>query len=534
MLDASRLRVGAVGNAPLASSRQRFRLPQGQQASSFNLRSALKGVAGLGDGLRDLGASLRVSGATRSATLDGTRAVEFKDHGTASVLRSTEAINTNSESVSDRTPAFLGRSEARMKIDGEYSGARDDLLVGKVKSRGKRGFRLEIRSSRGGPVQKFELAADRDGPTTLDLKNGLSLTIDDGDLAVRDVFSFGVVAHVGDIVDPTEAMNGEGDEDAGLDPELRVYDGSFDLNGTRIRVQAEDSIAEVLHRINSSDAGVFASYNAASQGLVLQAKERGATDIRLGEDTSGFLAAMKLEGAETARGESKSGADAAIADVQGLEKVRSGRLTLNGEHIQVDVATDSLADVFERLNASEAGVTARVDDEGTARLEGDGLESLRVRDRTGLFEALGLSAANVQAGSESSISSKEAAKAVSAIASGLQGIMKASGGAELRALQKDLGDLLAEAGGAEGKKRMRTSFGLKIDFGADGRAEIDFGARGKRRFARALRKDPSAVLDFFTKADGAGQTLMDRLADRLAGARRDLAQGRGTHLTQVA
>ncbi len=534
MIETAHVRVGAVGGSPLASSRQRFRLPSQTKPPGSDLRSVLRGAVGLADGLRDLGAALRVSRATAPAKLDGSRSLQLQDRSTASRLRSTEAINTNTHQVSDRTPEFLGRSEARLKVDGDYRGGRDDLIVGKVKGRGKRGFRLEIRASRGGPVERFALAADREGPTTLELKNGLSLTIDDGDLSHGDVFSFEVFANVGGIVDPSNPMNGEGADDAVLDPELRVYDGSFELNGTRIRVDAEDSIAEVLHRITSSDAGVYASYDAAGRGVVLQAKEGGAREITLGDDTSGFLAAMKLEGAKTELGETRSAASAPIAEIPGLEKVRSGRIRLNGERIDVNVRQDSIADVFERINASDAGITARMDEDGTAHLEGEGLEGLRLRDPTGLFDALGLSASAVEAGSESTISAKEAAKAVSAIASGLQGIMKASGGAELRSLQKDLGALLAEAGGAEGRDRLRTRFGLRVEFGADGRADIEFGARGKRRFARALRKDPGAVLDFFAKQDGGGYTLMDRIADRLSQARRDLPTGRGTHLAEVA
>jgi hypothetical protein len=80
----------------------------------------------------------------------------------------------------------------------------------------------------------------------------------------------------------------------------QVTAGSFTVNSTTIAVNANDSIASVISRINGSGAGVTAALSGDRITLSTNAYSEDA--IVLANDTSGFLAATKLSGATTTRG----------------------------------------------------------------------------------------------------------------------------------------------------------------------------------------------------------------------------------------
>jgi len=83
-----------------------------------------------------------------------------------------------------------------------------------------------------------------------------------------------------------------------------VTAGTFKINDATIQVKAGDSLDRVLSRITNSSAGVNARYDAAADRIVLQRKALGSTAISVGEDSTGFLAAAGLVGAETTGGAS--------------------------------------------------------------------------------------------------------------------------------------------------------------------------------------------------------------------------------------
>lgn len=81
--------------------------------------------------------------------------------------------------------------------------------------------------------------------------------------------------------------------------------GTFKVNGTSINYDLTvDSLNDVLSRINSSQAGVVASYNAIEDRVILTNKTTGSTAISL-EDvgTGNFLAATKLTTATQTAGQ---------------------------------------------------------------------------------------------------------------------------------------------------------------------------------------------------------------------------------------
>ena len=78
-----------------------------------------------------------------------------------------------------------------------------------------------------------------------------------------------------------------------------VTSGYFTINGVKINVSASgDNLASVLAKINSSAAGVQATYNAATNEITLTSSTTGPQSIVLGAtgDTSNFLSASGLTG----------------------------------------------------------------------------------------------------------------------------------------------------------------------------------------------------------------------------------------------
>jgi flagellar hook-associated protein 2 len=76
-----------------------------------------------------------------------------------------------------------------------------------------------------------------------------------------------------------------------------VTSGTFTINGVSFTVDAtKDSLSNVISRINSSTAGVTATYNPQTSSITLQAKSVGPQSILLGAggDTSNFLTATGL------------------------------------------------------------------------------------------------------------------------------------------------------------------------------------------------------------------------------------------------
>ncbi len=79
-----------------------------------------------------------------------------------------------------------------------------------------------------------------------------------------------------------------------------VTGGSFSINGISIAVDpTQDSITDVVARINSSGANVTAGYDAASDTLRIQSNALGSRTVSFGGsgDTSNFLEIMQLDAA---------------------------------------------------------------------------------------------------------------------------------------------------------------------------------------------------------------------------------------------
>ena len=281
---------------------------------------------------------------------------------TSTTAQSTEEVNTTPTSYSTHGPEFTGSSTAQATISGEYDGSNGtDTLTYNVSMGGTHGtdkLKLMVVDSNNIAIDTINVNKNDAIDKQYSLSNGLVFTLGEGDLQVGSSFALNVFDSTGTAVDPDNPFNGSRLNDPNLEEGLSVTGGSFSINGTAIDVGASDSINTVLDRINQSDAGVTAAFDAAVEKVMLTQKTAGsAHGINLADDTSGFLAAVKLDPALPAIGEDPE-TEKPLAEVESFSSVQSGNIIVNSLSISIDVNTDSLSDVLDRISDSSADVSA--------------------------------------------------------------------------------------------------------------------------------------------------------------------------------
>lgn len=286
---------------------------------------------------------------------------------TFTTLRSTQEVNTTPTSFSPFGPSVSGASTTLPTLGGIYSGAQgDDTLTFEFRQNrtvgDSRQLNVRVRDGGGNLIETLRFAGLAPD-TPVALANGLTLSLSAGDAERLDTFTVDVSKSVGSAVDPTRPFDGVRNANPNFELGLGVSAGSFDVNGVQIDVAADDSIDSVLTKITNSGAGVTASFDVSSESVVLTQQTPGsAPDIRLGNDTSGFLAATKLAAASAVAGQdAQDPVGEPIANVPALSGIQSGTFSVNGVTLDVDVAVDTLGDVLDRINTSGAGVDARLD-----------------------------------------------------------------------------------------------------------------------------------------------------------------------------
>lgn len=105
----------------------------------------------------------------------------------------------------------------------------------------------------------------------------------------------------------------------------QVSSGTFTINGVQLTINAStDTLGDVIQQINSSNAGVTASYNAETSSLELTSKAAGPQSILLGagSDTSNFLkAAGLLANGAVPAGTTTAGTQASLSYTNGQGQV---------------------------------------------------------------------------------------------------------------------------------------------------------------------------------------------------------------------
>ena len=182
-----------------------------------------------------------------------------------------------------------------------------------------------------------------------------------------------------------------------------VTAGTFSINGKQVTIAITDSLQDVFDKISTATgAKVTASYNPAADGIKLTSTS-GPVVLGAANDTSNFLAAMKLANNGSATTVSSSAPLGTVATTAALANsgltgsfTSGGSFQVNGVSFNY-TSTDNLGAIINRINNSTAGVTAAYDsanDRVTLVNKSTGDMGIGVSDTTGgLLAALGLTSA---------------------------------------------------------------------------------------------------------------------------------------------
>ncbi len=130
---------------------------------------------------------------------------------------------------------------------------------------------------------------------------------------------------------------------AGLRAGVAPGPGAFTVNGVEITYNTStDSLKTVLARINASDAGVTASYDASVDRVVLTNKNTGDTGIFLNEAPGGLLSALGLNSSTVERGK-----NALYTVDDGPELISASNALSSSSHgiegLQINVSSETTA-----------------------------------------------------------------------------------------------------------------------------------------------------------------------------------------------
>jgi flagellar hook-associated protein 2 len=140
---------------------------------------------------------------------------------------------------------------------------------------------------------------------------------------------------------------------------------TFSVNGQVITLSSTDTISDVVNAINSSSAGVTASYDATSGNFTIASNSTSPVILGSGADTSDFLQQAGLFTNGTTSSTSTTGlgrldptVDLATAGL--ATTPTAGNFTVNGVSIPYS-SGESLNTLISNINNSGAGVTAVYD-----------------------------------------------------------------------------------------------------------------------------------------------------------------------------
>ncbi len=307
-------------------------------------------------------------------------------------------VDADTMSSSPTEPEWTGATPDLVTLGGVYDGSNGTgpltFYVSRGGTHGVDDLQLKVYDADNNQIDKIDIDKGDAFDKTYTLSNGITLQLGEGNLVKETTFSVEIFDSVGSAVDPDRPLNGVRENDPNLEPGLSVADGFFEINGVEIAVQADDSINTVLERISQSDAGVTATFDAATEKVLLTQKTSGsAHDIVLSDDTSGFLAAVKLDSASAIPGKDPD-TEMPLAEVTRFSSIQSGSISVNNISVAIDVETDSLNDVLDRISGSGGDVFAAFNDNsGRVSLRSEYLDRQLFLDSgtTNFFPALGIS-----------------------------------------------------------------------------------------------------------------------------------------------
>ncbi len=178
-------------------------------------------------------------------------------------------------------------------------------------------------------------------------------------------------AVLGAAIDPAAVLNSSGIA-------TTIDAGTFSINGVQFTVDpAVDSLDDIVADINGSEAGVTATHSAASDTLTIENTTASGTSIinfGAADDDSNLLDVFNLDGATqytNGSGSTEVVSSHNLGAVSGVDvldtisfaggAVTSGTIVINGVSIVVDPTTETINDVLDNINPSDAKVTADPD-----------------------------------------------------------------------------------------------------------------------------------------------------------------------------
>ena len=170
---------------------------------------------------------------------------------------------------------------------------------------------------------------------------------------------------------------------SGANPE-NAY--TFTLNGGAdivVNALADRSAEEFATAVAAAVTGVT-GLSAVANGGNVEFTNTSDTPVDLGGDAAGTIAAAGTTGGTTS-----------------FDAIAAGDLTINGQNIVVGAASSSeqrLSDLVSAINASSAGVTASINDDGGIDVTARGGEAVVIAGEADALASAGLSEVNVAAG----------------------------------------------------------------------------------------------------------------------------------------
>lgn len=304
--------------------------------------------------------SYTLSSITLATAAQKTGSVLSLTGGTYTTLASTAEVYTGTSLVG--TPsAWSASSLVTPTTGGVYTGIDNDTWMFTVDAAGgtigtTAGLQITVTDQKGTAIATLNIGSTYTPGTALGIADGVTVSFDAGSVAAGEYFT--VTAQSAN-VDPNNAFNGTGNDQPNLDSAVTA--GNFTINNAIIQVAAGDTVYDILTKINSSSAGVTATYDSSTDRVTLTQKVKGNKNITLGSDSSGFLTAMKLSGASPVQG-SDAEWDKTINTVSAFSGINNGYFTINDITFSVDTANESLQDILNKINNSKAGVSAFYDE----------------------------------------------------------------------------------------------------------------------------------------------------------------------------
>lgn len=203
---------------------------------------------------------------------------------------------------------------------------------------------------------------------------------------------------------------------ANLNTAMAITPGSsdFSVNGQLVSINSTDTLQAVFDKISAATGGqVTAKYDPTTDTVSLN-DTSGAVVLGAPNDTSDFLQVMRLQNNGTGSLSSVGSlgvvnTTAALANAHlrtlpsNVDSSGNGSFSINNVSISYNINTDTLTSVMNRINGSNAGVTASYDpvkDQMTLSNKSTGDIGISVNDggAGGLLAALGVTNAGYVAG----------------------------------------------------------------------------------------------------------------------------------------